>query len=67
MLSHLNMRDVFKNIKCLVRNGFLESGDHPVAKKLVSVLDDIPALEGSGLLPETIYRAYWQVHFYTFR
>ena len=53
------MRDVFKNIKFLVRNGFLESGDHPVAKKLVSVLDDIPALEGSGLLPETIYRAYW--------
>ena len=59
MLSHLNMRDVFKNIKFLVRNGFLESGDHPVAKKLVSVLHDIPALEGSGLLPETIYRAYW--------
>ena len=61
MLSHLNMRDVFKQIKCLVRNGFLESSDHPVAKKLVSVLNDIPALEGSGLLPESIYRTYWYI------
>lgn len=61
MLSHLNMRDVFKQIKCLVRNGFLESSDHPVAKKLVSVLNDIPALEGSGLLPESIYRTYCDV------
>jgi hypothetical protein len=59
MLSHLNLRDVFKNLKCLDRYGFLVSDQHPVTKELVAVLKDVPALGASGLLPDHIYRTYW--------
>ena len=51
MLTHINLRDVFTNLRTLATKGMLENPEHIVAKEMIKVLMDIGALRASKIQP----------------